>query len=347
MTDSPDSRLASEEFLLEPESTERLANLCGPLNCHLQALERHFGVRINNRGHRFWVAGEGCREAACFLKHLYAGARQRLTLDDIHTGLQHRAVEEMMDDRASPAADEAGDEFVLRTQSRVIKPRGANQKRYVRHIDSFDLTFGIGPAGTGKTYLAVAKGVEALEKETASKLILVRPAVEAGESLGFLPGDLQQKTDPYLRPMYDALYEMLKFEKVRHLIDQGVIEVAPLAYMRGRSLNDSFIILDEGQNTTKEQMKMLLTRIGVCSKAIVTGDLTQVDLPGRQQSGLEHAVAILKGIDNIAFSFFDADDVIRHPLLRKIIDAYGRDTRAASLHRRGTKPPHGVRSVPR
>lgn len=322
--------MANEEFVLEPKSTTRLSNLCGPLNCHLRELERHFEVRINNRGCYFSVVGnsEKSQIAACILKHLYGKAEKQLTMADIHIDLQQHHVQELVRRNGKDNHSVGGDDPVIRTQCRVIKPCGENQRQYVRNIDAFDLTFGVGPAGTGKTYLAVAKAIEALEKQMVEKLILVRPAVEAGERLGFLPGDLIQKTDPYLRPIYDALHTMVKIERMQYLIEQGIIEVAPLAYMRGRSLNDAFIILDEAQNTSKEQMKMLLTRIGSCSKAAVTGDLTQVDLPYNQISGLGHAVKLLRGIDGIGFSSFDAGDVIRHPLLQKIIAAYDKDARS-------------------
>ncbi len=323
------SQLVNEEFVLEPKSVTRLSNLCGPLNCHLQELERHFDVRINNRGCHFSVVGnsEKSQTAAYVLKRLYGKAEKQLTMTDIHIDLQRHNVRELA--YGNGRGDRGDDsDLAIRTQCRVIKPYGENQRRYIRNIDAFDLAFGVGPAGTGKTYLAVAKAIEALEKQMVQKLVLIRPAVEAGERLGFLPGDLMQKADPYLRPMYDALHAMVGIEKVQHLIDQGIIEVAPLAYMRGRSLNDAFIILDEAQNTTKQQMKMLLTRIGSCSKATVTGDLTQVDLPDNQISGLKHAMKVLQGVGGIGFSFFDPDDVIRHPLLQKIIAAYDKDARS-------------------
>ena len=214
----------------------------------------------------------------------------------------------------------------VHTQRGAIRGRGPNQRRYLEQIRSADLTFGIGPAGTGKTYLAVASAVEALQTANVRRIVLVRPAVEAGERLGFLPGDMAQKVDPYLRPMYDALYEMLGFDRVARAIERQVIEVAPLAFMRGRSLNDSFIILDEAQNTTVEQMKMFLTRIGFGSKTVVTGDITQIDLPRQQRSGLKHVIDVLRDVEGVAFTFFSARDVVRHPLVQRIVLAYERDT---------------------
>ena len=324
------NKAPNTQFTLEPEDTTQLANLCGPLDSHLRELERHFGVRISNRGYLFSVSGEHCEGASHFLQNLYQRSEKSLTLEDIHMKLQKRSTDELFNTKADSPAPAERKTLAIHTPQRLIKARGFNQKRYILHIDSFDLTFGIGPAGTGKTYLAVAKGVELLEQGRVDKLVLVRPAVEAGEQLGFLPGDLIQKVDPYLRPMYDALHSTIKPEKVQRLIEQNTIEVAPLAYMRGRSLDKSFIILDEAQNSTVGQMKMLLTRIGIGSKAVVTGDLTQIDLLPKQVSGLKNALEVLKGIEKIAFSFFDAEDVIRHPLLREIIDAYENHKRERS-----------------
>ena len=317
----------SEEFELTPQNTTRLSNLCGPMNSHLRELERHFGVRINNRGYMFMITGKETVMATQCVKDLYEKAGQDITLSDIHAKLQYRNLQEKIDRRNVVHDKPSESDVMIHTPLQTIKPRGSNQAKYVSNIERFTLTFGVGPAGTGKTYLAVAKGVELLEKEIVKRLVLVRPAVEAGEQLGFLPGDMIQKVDPYLRPMYDALYTMLRFDRIQRLIDNGTIEVAPLAYMRGRSLNDAFIILDEAQNTTIQQMKMLLTRIGSGAKVVVTGDLTQADLPRNQLSGLKHAINILESIDDIAFSFFDNDDVIRHPLLRKIISAYDKSER--------------------
>ena len=309
----------AEVVVLEPANLSHLANLCGPLNRHIRELERHLGVRILQQGNRFSIAGDATdrRAAASLLRSLYAEADRNLTLDDIQMSLQ-------------PSSLDTGASAGVRIRRKTVRARGPHQADYLRNMGTFDLTFGIGPAGTGKTYLAVARAVEVLEQEQVEKLVLIRPAVEAGERLGFLPGDFSQKIDPYLRPVYDALYEMVGFDQVHRLIERGVIEVAPLAYMRGRSLNGAFIILDEAQNTTVEQMKMFLTRIGFSSKAVVTGDITQVDLPRGRESGLRNALSVLKSVSGIGFSFFDSDDVIRHPLVRKIVNAYDRGKGASS-----------------
>lgn len=314
---------ASSEFLLEPADTPRLANLCGPLDEHLRQVEGRLGVEINNRGNAFQVIGDGkaVRAAGRLLKSLYLQAEdQVLTPERIHLALQQASLDKLAEDgRQHPDSDA---EVLIRTRHGVIKGQGPNQQQYLRNILSRDLAFGIGPAGTGKTWLAVACAVEALERERVRRIVLVRPAVEAGERLGFLPGDLVQKVDPYLRPLYDALYEMLGFEKVGRLIERHVIEVAPLAFMRGRTLNESFIILDEAQNTTVEQMKMFLTRIGFGSTAVVTGDVTQVDLPRGQSSGLRQATQVLKDVDGVSFTFFQTRDVVRHALVKRIVAAY-------------------------
>ncbi|MDX9740269.1 MAG: PhoH family protein [Gammaproteobacteria bacterium] len=312
------------ELVLEPEDNQRLASLCGQFDENLREVERRLGVELNNRGNVFRIIGpeasvESARRA---LLRLYADTEAgTLTAARVHLLLQAE------DDGASTVnagADEVAPERGARisTRSGAIVPRGANQRRYVENIRSCDINFGIGPAGTGKTYLAVACAVEALEREQVRRILLVRPAVEAGERLGFLPGDLAQKIDPYLRPLYDALYEMLGFDRVSKLIERNVIEVAPLAYMRGRTLNESFIILDEAQNTTTEQMKMFLTRIGFGSTVVVTGDITQVDLPRDKESGLRHVIEILKHIEGISFVFFQSRDVVRHPLVQRIVAAY-------------------------
>jgi len=298
----------------------RLANLCGPLDEHLRQIERQLGVEINNRGNHFNVIGDprSIQVAAEVLKDMYTStAGEVLTAANINTYLQESDMEARLE-----TADRPRGETIIRNRRGAIKARGANQVRYVENIHTQDLTFGIGPAGTGKTYLAVACAVEALEASRVRRLVLVRPAVEAGERLGFLPGDLIQKIDPYLRPIYDALYEMLGFEKVNKLIERNLIEVAPLAFMRGRTLNDAVIILDEAQNTTVDQMKMFLTRIGFGSTAIVTGDVTQIDLPSSRKSGLRHVTEVLKDVEGIAFSFFTARDVVRHPLVQRIVRAY-------------------------
>jgi phosphate starvation-inducible protein PhoH and related proteins len=313
------THLHSIDFELQPDENERLANLCGQLDSHLRLLEQRLGVEINNRGNRFRILGDtdAVQHARQVVEALYADAGQsRLSPERIHLLLREI--------RAGSHPDETADDtgVTIRTPGGIISPRGRNQKHYLRSIMKHDLNFGIGPAGTGKTYLAVACAVQALEQENVSRLVLVRPAVEAGERLGFLPGDMTQKVDPYLRPLYDALYEMLGIDKVASLIARNVIEIAPLAFMRGRSLNDAFIILDEGQNTTVEQMKMFLTRIGFGSTAVVTGDITQVDLPRHTESGLRQAIDVLKEGKGISFSFFTSEDVVRHPLVQLIINAY-------------------------
>ncbi|MGI8738825.1 MAG: PhoH family protein [Gammaproteobacteria bacterium] len=312
----------SVAFVLEPADNPRLANLCGALNEHLRQVERRLGVKINNRGSQFNVVGEAraVQSVVEVLKDLYAATAQEvLTPSSVNLFLQESDVEARLDAEQQPRGETA-----IRTRRGAIRARGANQLEYVENIRNRDLTFGIGPAGTGKTFLGVACAVEALDASRVRRLVLVRPAVEAGERLGFLPGDLSQKIDPYLRPIYDALYEMLGFEKVYKLIERNVIEVAPLAYMRGRTLNDAVIILDEAQNTTVDQMKMFLTRIGFGSTAIVTGDITQIDLPPNRKSGLRHVIDVLKGVDGVAFNFFTARDVVRHPLVQRIVMAYER-----------------------
>ena len=316
MTDS----LVQHDFTLEPDDTQRLANLCGPFDEHLRQVELRLGVEINNRGNVFRVIGEDAavKSGERVLRMLYAATEEE-TLDErkVGTRLSEAGVDALADDLA-----EGAPEVVIKVKRGAIRGRGPNQVRYLHAIATNDLNFGIGPAGTGKTYLAVASAVEALETGRVQRLILVRPAVEAGEKLGFLPGDLAQKVDPYLRPLYDALYEMLGFDRVARLIERSVIEIAPLAYMRGRTLNHAFIILDEAQNTTPEQMKMFLTRIGFGAKAVVNGDITQIDLARGQKSGLIEARRILAAVRGIAFTEFTAQDVVRHPLVARIIDAY-------------------------
>jgi phosphate starvation-inducible protein PhoH and related proteins len=305
---------------LEPEDNARLANLCGPLEQHLRQIERRLGIEISNRGLSFRLIGDGeaVRLGERLLVDLYRdAAAEVLTPETIHLALQEAGA-----DALAESVESRLPELVIRTKRGLVKARGPNQQAYLHAIARHDINFGVGPAGTGKTYLAVASAVEALETDRVRRLLLVRPAVEAGERLGFLPGDLAQKIDPYLRPLYDALFEMLGFEKVGKLIERNVIEVAPLAYMRGRTLNDAFIILDEAQNTTPEQMKMFLTRIGFGSTAVITGDVTQVDLPRGQPSGLRQAVEILADVEGISFTFFNARDVVRHALVARIVDAY-------------------------
>jgi phosphate starvation-inducible PhoH-like protein len=306
------------DVLLAPADNVRLVELCGPLDEHLRLIESRLGVEVRRRGNRFQLVGlaPAIERAESVLQDLYARAqREPVDSERVHIALQ------ALDMDGSDAETESED-LKVRTARGAIRARGANQTEYLNNVRTHDLTFGIGPAGTGKTYLAVACAVEALQSEKVRRIVLVRPAVEAGERLGFLPGDLSQKVDPYLRPMYDALYEMLGFERVAKLIERNVIEVAPLAFMRGRSLNDSFVILDEAQNTTNEQMKMFLTRIGFGSKAVVTGDITQIDLPTSKQSGLRTVIDILRGVRGIAFTMFTSRDVVRHPLVQRIVQAY-------------------------
>ncbi|MFT7414474.1 MAG: phosphate starvation-inducible PhoH-like protein [Methylophagaceae bacterium] len=310
--------LDSISFELSPSDNPRLANLCGYLDEHLRMMERGFGIEINNRGNKFQIIGKAdvLASAQDVILELYAETTQTILVpEQIHLAI-----------RATGGADSGvhieQDEIVIKTKRGLIKARGDNQQEYLRKAMTYDINFGVGPAGTGKTYLAVACAVEALERDFVRRILLVRPAVEAGEKLGFLPGDLSQKVDPYLRPLYDALYEMIGFERVAKLIERNVIEVAPLAYMRGRTLNESFVILDEAQNTTAEQMKMFLTRLGYNSTAMITGDITQIDLPSSQKSGLRHAIEVLKDVEGIGFTFFQAKDVVRHALVQKVIIAY-------------------------
>jgi len=317
----PSSQVSSRssEFALDPPDAERLANLTGPFDAHLRLLELRNGVEIANRGNIFRISGPDAAVARTekLLRQLWddAGA-ELLTAPAIHLRLAEA-------DAGSPALDDITPQDVtIKVKRGTVRGRGANQAKYLHAIATHDINFGVGPAGTGKTFLAVAMAVEALNESRVQRLILVRPAVEAGEKLGFLPGDLTQKVDPYLRPLYDALYEMLGVEKVIKLLEKNVIEIAPLAYMRGRTLNDAFVILDEAQNTSIEQMKMFLTRIGFGSTAVVTGDMTQIDLPKHQKSGLKDAIEVLRGVDGISFTFFESRDVVRHALVARIVNAY-------------------------
>ena len=305
------------ELNLEPVDNDRLANLCGQFDENLRLLERRTGVEIGNRGNQFKLSGDD--DAVVITEHiirqLYGLTESKaISANDVHLELRNCDADSSEESRL--------DDERIRTRRTMVRARGNNQKRYLDAIRNNDISFGIGPAGTGKTYLAVASAVAALESDSVRRLCLVRPAVEAGERLGFLPGDMAQKIDPYLRPLYDALYEMLGFERVAKLIERNVIEVAPLAFMRGRTLNESFIILDEAQNTTTEQMKMFLTRIGFGSRAVVTGDVTQIDLPRGKTSGLKQVTGILDQIDGISFTFFKSRDVVRHTLVARILDAY-------------------------
>ncbi len=317
-------RREQHELRLSPLDNRALANLCGPLDANLRQIEAALDVAIAHRGGDFTVTGTAVQTARAVsaLQRFYAGAEKPLSVDDIQLGLIEITSQppgEATDDTSLP---------LLRTRRADLHGRTPNQTLYLKHIQEHDITFAIGPAGTGKTYLAVACAVDALERDAVKRLVLVRPAVEAGERLGFLPGDMAQKVDPYLRPLYDALYDLLGFEKTGKLFERSTIEIAPLAYMRGRTLNHSFIILDEAQNTTPEQMKMFLTRIGFGTKAVITGDVTQIDLARGQKSGLVEADRILAGVRGIAFTRFTAADVVRHPLVQKIISAYERDIAA-------------------
>ena len=307
-------------FKLNPEDNDRLNQLCGQLDENLHLIEEYMAVEVNHRGHNFKIVGPAGEvdHAKEFIENVYQDTDQaNPSTEEINVKLQG-----FINTKRKPNNESFDENVLLTTTKKDIRPRGLNQLRYIKRIQSHDINFGIGPAGTGKTFLAVAVAVAALEQGEVKRLVLVRPAVEAGENLGFLPGDLAQKVDPYLRPMYDALYELMGIEKVTKLIAQQVIEIAPLAFMRGRNLNDSFIILDESQNTTLEQMKMFLTRMGFNSSAIITGDITQVDLPKGKPSGLRNAIDVLADIDNISFTFFDNQDVVRHPVVQSVVEAY-------------------------
>jgi phosphate starvation-inducible PhoH-like protein len=316
------AQVESRELSLEAADNTRLGNFAGPMEQNLRHVEERLGVEVRRRGHKLQVLGPPVivDSALAVLSRMFElSATESMSPERVHL-----CVQELGFPAPGEASRPAG-EVVVHTQRGGIRGRGVNQCQYLDNIRANDLTFGIGPAGTGKTYLAVASAVESLQSGDVRRIVLVRPAVEAGERLGFLPGDLAQKVDPYLRPMYDALYEMLGFDRVARNVERQVIEVAPLAFMRGRSLNDSFIILDEAQNTTVEQMKMFLTRLGFGSKAVVTGDITQIDLPRHQRSGLRHAIEVLRGVEGVAFTFFNARDVVRHPLVQRIVQAYERE----------------------
>jgi phosphate starvation-inducible PhoH-like protein len=302
------------ELVLSPVDNQRLANLCGALDENLRQIETALDVTIARRGERFTLRGARAARAAEVLQKFYGEAKRGLTVEDIQLGL--------IEARARAGSEKA--DTPLLTRRADLHGRTPRQRQYIQNILEHDITFAVGPAGTGKTYLAVACAVDALERDAVKRIVLVRPAVEAGERLGFLPGDLAQKVDPYLRPLYDALYDLLGFDKAGKLFERGAIELAPLAYMRGRTLNHSFVILDEAQNTTPEQMKMFLTRIGFGSKAVVTGDVTQIDLARGQKSGMVAVQTILADVRGIAFSSFKSDDVVRHPLVQRIVDAYER-----------------------
>lgn len=331
-------KIDSITISLEPANIERIKMLCGPLDDNLILIEKRLGVSISYELNEFIIEGRTSQinSAGIILKQLYVetspikGKVQDITPEQVNLAIvEARTLEQdeenhLLDDENSNNFD-YGKEVNIKTKKGMVKPRSYNQAQYINNINVHDITFGIGPAGSGKTYLAVAAAVDALERQEIKRILLTRPAVEAGEKLGFLPGDLSQKVDPYLRPLYDALFEMLGFERVEKLMERQVIEIAPLAYMRGRTLNDAFIILDESQNTTIEQMKMFLTRIGFNSKAVVTGDITQIDLPKNQKSGLKHAIEILQGVEGLSFNFFQARDIVRHPVVARIVNAYDKE----------------------
>ena len=322
MASRPKARAADVVF--SPVDNERLARLCGVLDENLRQIETAFDVAIARRGERFMLRGEkreNMESAADALRTFYERAKNPLSIEEIQLGL--------IELKSRPARERVVEEApVLMTRKAELHGRTPRQVDYLKKIQEHDITFGTGPAGTGKTYLAVASAIDAFERELAQRIVLTRPAVEAGERLGFLPGDLAQKVNPYLRPLYDALYDLMGFDKVGRLFERGNIEIAPLAYMRGRTLNHAFIILDEAQNTTPEQMKMFLTRIGIGAKAVITGDVTQVDLPRGQKSGLVEARRILKNVRGIAFTEFQKEDVVRHPLVARIVEAYENAGRA-------------------
>ncbi len=326
----------SQDIVLEPADNNRLANLCGQFDEHLRQIERRLNVDISSRGNRFRVSGNpGATQIGMdvILSLFQLTSSERLGREHVHMCLQESVMKDGELAHAQPepdSTDEESDRFEIQTPRKLVRARGANQRSYLANIRANDLAFGIGPAGTGKTYLADASAIDALETGQVRRIVLVRPAVEAGERLGFLPGDMLQKVDPYLRPMYDALYDMVGPEQVGRQIERNVIEIAPLAFMRGRSLNESFVILDEAQNTSVAQMKMFLTRIGFGSHAVVTGDITQIDLPPGQQSGLKHAVEILGDVDGVLFTFFTPNDVVRHELVQRIVEAYESDGNGGS-----------------
>ncbi|CAG7856888.1 PhoH-like protein [biofilm metagenome] len=313
--------MISEEIFLLPADNQRLSNFCGHLNTHLKQIESRLQVEIANRGNQFKITGleNSVRAASAVMQKLFESTeKEELTTEAIHLAMQDASIDDLLTGDKQAAVQPVA----IKTKYGLIRGRGTNQQEYLKKIVSHDINFGVGPAGTGKTFLAVACAIEALQTEKVRKIILVRPAVEAGEKLGFLPGDMAQKVDPYLRPLYDALYDMLGLERVEKMIDRGIIEVAPLAFMRGRTLNDAFIILDEAQNTTIEQIKMFLTRVGFGSTAVVTGDITQIDLPSEKMSGLRHVLDVLKDVEGISFTFFNVRDVVRHPLVQRIVSAY-------------------------
>ena len=323
-------------FIPQPLDNKRLANLCGPMDENLRQISAALDVTVFRRGEKFIISGTLAADALAILERFYAIADKTISIDDVQLALVEQRAGHAQPARktarpartaaagavAEPAAAIAGEALVLKTRRHDLRGRTPTQSQYLKAIVEHDITFGVGPAGTGKTYLAVACAVDALERDAVQRIVLTRPAVEAGERLGFLPGDLAQKVDPYLRPLYDALYDLLGFDRTQKMFEKQAIEIAPLAYMRGRTLNHAFVILDEAQNTTPEQMKMFLTRIGFGSKAVITGDVTQIDLQRNQKSGLVDAAQVLKKVRGIAFTHFTSADVVRHPLVGRIVDAY-------------------------
>ena len=323
-------------FTLEPQENDRLQSLCGAFDENIKLIEKEFNLNISRNNFTFTVKSNDespkphheqlIERAVKLIQALYVetapikGKAKELDLEDVHIALQESRM--LSQEGSESRSENHVYSTTIKTKRGLIKPRGENQIQYLHNILTHDISFGIGPAGTGKTFLAVAAAVEALERQEIRRILLTRPAVEAGEKLGFLPGDLGQKIEPYLRPLYDALFEMLGFERVQKLMERNVIEIAPLAYMRGRTLNDSFIILDESQNTTVEQMKMFLTRIGFNSKAVITGDVTQIDLPRSTKSGLRHAMEVLSKVSELSFNYFESKDIVRHPVVAKVVQAY-------------------------
>ena len=316
-----ETQTALRNISLKPSNAERIALFVGELNGNLKLIEKSFSVKIFHKGDEVKITGKekDIKHASDAILDLYNLTKKNI---EISKEAVHLTIQSHLNLSLSKKAEVIDSDIQIRTPKKIVRPRGGNQQSYIKNINKYEINFGIGDAGTGKTYIAVAAAVEALLSEKVQRIVLIRPAVEAGEKLGFLPGDLSQKVDPYLRPLYDGLYEMLGIEKTTKLIEKEVIEVAPLAYLRGRTLNNSFIIMDESQNTTVEQMKMVLTRIGFGSQAVINGDLTQIDLPKHITSGLDHVINVLKETDGIGITRFSSNDVVRHPLVRKIIDAY-------------------------
>ena len=316
-----ETQTALRNISLKPSNAERIALFVGELNGNLKLIEKSFSVKIFHKGDEVKITGneKDIKHASDAILDLYNLTKKNI---EISKEAVHLTIQSHLNLSLSKKPEVIDTDIQIRTPKKIVRPRGGNQQGYIKNINKYEINFGIGDAGTGKTYIAVAAAVEALLSDKVQRIVLIRPAVEAGEKLGFLPGDLSQKVDPYLRPLYDGLYEMLGIEKTTKLIEKEVIEVAPLAYLRGRTLNNSFIIMDESQNTTVEQMKMVLTRIGFGSQAVINGDLTQIDLPKHITSGLDHVINVLKETDGIGITRFSSNDVVRHPLVRKIIDAY-------------------------